>query len=137
VLRFRERGGTLVLRTADVPVVRFDPEALETIVENLIENALKYAQGTPRLEISLDGTSDRVRVMAKDEGIGFAPTDGPRLFDKFFRSAGGEVQVAKGSGLGLYIARALARGAGGELSASSEGPGKGATFTLELPVAGK
>jgi signal transduction histidine kinase len=108
--------------------VRGDRDALHVVVENLLDNARKYGGGTVELVESFSGT--RWRLAVKDSGRGFEMGEVERLFEPFER--GGGAGVAHGSGLGLFIARQLMRRMGGELRASSPGPGKGATFTLEL-----
>jgi len=108
--------------------IRCDPDALHVVVENLLDNARKYGGGTVELLETLEGA--RWRLAVKDLGRGFEMGQVERLFEPFER--GGGAGVAHGSGLGLFIARQLMRRMGGELSAVSPGPGKGATFTLEL-----
>jgi signal transduction histidine kinase len=109
-------------------IIRCDPDAVHVVVENLLDNARKYGGGSVELVESLAGT--RWKLAVKDLGQGFAMSDVERLFEPFER--GGGPGVAHGSGLGLFIARQLMRRMGGELRATSAGPGHGATFTLEL-----
>jgi signal transduction histidine kinase len=108
--------------------IRCDPDALHVVVENLLDNARKYGGGSVELTESIAGT--RWRLAVKDAGKGFKTADVERLFEPFER--GGGAGVAHGSGLGLFIARQLMRRMGGDLRATSPGPEKGATFTLEL-----
>ena len=108
--------------------IRCDPDALHVVVENLLDNARKYGGGSVELFEYFVGT--RWRLSVKDSGQGFEMSDVERLFEPFER--GGGAGVAHGSGLGLFIARQLMRRMGGELKASSPGPGQGAIFTLEL-----
>ncbi|WP_372595142.1 ATP-binding protein, partial [Actinotalea sp.] len=70
-----------------------------------------------------------------DTGVGLAPEDLERVFERFYRAPGGAARRSDGSGIGLTIARGLARDHGGDLTAMSPGPGSGATFRLTLPVA--
>jgi signal transduction histidine kinase len=115
---------------ARVPsTVRCDPEAFHVVLENLLDNARKYGGGQVVLSESTHGLTWRLAI--QDQGRGFEMAQVERLFEPFER--GGGTGVSHGSGLGLFIARQLMRRMGGELYARSEGPGKGATFTMELP----
>ena len=106
-------------------------DAVRVVLENLLDNARKYGGGNVELVTAAKGP--RWRLEVRDQGQGFSPGDAERLFEPFER--GGGKGVAHGSGLGLYISRQLARRMHGELTAFSGGPGKGSTFTLELPLA--
>jgi signal transduction histidine kinase len=112
--------------------VRVDRDGFRVVLENLLDNARKYAAGR---EVTVSGqTVGRTcRLEVHDQGPGFNPADAARLFDPFRRNKNNG--VTHGSGLGLYIARELAHQMGGELSATSRGPGQGATFVFELKVA--
>lgn len=121
----------LTWQPGDSLAVSCDRDAVRVVLENLLDNARKY--GGRKVEI-LDRTKgSRWLLEVKDHGQGFAMHDAERLFEPFER--GGGTGVAHGSGLGLFIARQLARQMNGELTARSEGPGKGAVFALELPMA--
>lgn len=113
------------------PSVICDRDAVRVVMENLLDNARKYGGGA--VEISETSRHTRWRLEVRDRGQGFDARDAERLFEPFER--GGGHGVAHGSGLGLYLSRQLARHMRGELTATSEGPGKGATFALELEVA--
>jgi PAS domain S-box-containing protein len=114
-----------------LPPVRADPLRLERILLNLVSNALKYSTGEVRLRAHADGA--RLMVEVADEGRGISSEDLPRIFERFYRSPA--AARIEGLGLGLYVARTLAEAHGGSLDAVSEGPGRGATFTLALPIA--
>ena len=113
----------------DVPRVYADPDKLEQVLTNLVENAAKYGslQGMA-VTVGLDGPA--VRVSVSDTGEGIPADDLPRVFTKFFRRDHGR---PSGTGLGLWISRGLVEAHGGELVATSE-PGQGATFTFTLPT---
>ncbi len=113
--------------TASVPV-RASPEAVRVILENLWENAHKY--GGTRVLVSAERAGPSVLLHLTDDGIGFEPGDAQRMFEPYERLH----THTRGTGLGLYIARSLARAMGGELSARSSGSGQGSTFTLALPA---
>jgi signal transduction histidine kinase len=131
---FQERSGGIELAASKDAVAKGDGEAVETILSNLVDNALKYSRGKPHVRLSTRREGRWLRVDVTDHGIGLSPQEAARVFQKFYRAPPGEQQHAKGSGLGLFIARGLAQSLGGRLSVQSEGPGKGSTFTLSLPV---
>jgi signal transduction histidine kinase len=110
-----------------------DPDRLDQILVNVVGNALKYtpAGGWVEVVTARRGTAGRVRV--SDSGVGIEASDIDRVFDRFFR--GSSAEHREGTGIGLTIARGLARAQGGDLAAESPGPGRGATFTLDLPSA--
>ena len=109
--------------------VRCAPDPFRVILDNLLDNAKKYGNGTEvRLGARVDG--DRVALDVRDGGVGFAPEEADALFEPYHRGAG--VEHRRGTGLGLYIARTLARSLEGDLRAESGGPGRGATFTVWL-----
>jgi two-component system, OmpR family, sensor histidine kinase SenX3 len=109
-----------------------DADAFRVIIENLLDNARKYGGGKAP-NISHAQSPGYVRVAVSDRGSGFSPSDSERIFDVFSRGPGTTGQ--HGSGLGLFISRELAKQMGGTLVAHSDGPGMGATFTLELRTA--
>lgn len=109
-----------------------DLAAVRSILDNLLDNAAKYGGGEVR--VVLERAGDRLIVEVRDQGVGFEPGRAESLFLPFVREAGGAGQ-RRGTGLGLWIARGLARGMGGELEAQSAGPGQGAAFRLLLPLA--
>lgn len=121
------------LSMPEVPVlVNVDADRVRTIVTNLMRNALKYSPGGQPVRTTVE-TGDRVLVRVADSGIGIAEEDLPRLFTRFGRLVRGEDAQIPGTGLGLYLSRELARLHGGEIAVEST-PGKGSTFTLELPL---
>jgi hypothetical protein len=127
------RGGRLTLELDAPRPLLTDPEVLEIVLENLLDNAVKYALGRPEVTLSARQDGGGVRIEVADHGRGFRPPDAERLFEKFFRTEESEADAVRGTGLGLYLARSLARACGGDLTAASDGPGLGARFTLVLP----
>lgn len=108
-------------------VIEVAPDRFRVILENLLDNARKYGEGR---DVKLSGriVGPHVALTVTDQGAGFAPGDSEVLFEPYRRGRSGEKR--HGTGLGLYIARSLARGMGGDLRAESPGPGQGATFTF-------
>jgi len=114
-----------------VPEIRGDPERLRQVLGNLIENAVKYSPAGKAVEVRIAAGTGTVHVSVSDRGPGIDATDQGLIFEKFGR-VGGEGQKP-GTGLGLFIARSIAEAHGGALTVSST-PGRGATFTMTLPL---
>jgi signal transduction histidine kinase len=114
-----------------VPEVRGDPERLRQVIGNLIDNAVKYSPAGAAVEVRIAPGNGKVHVSVSDRGPGIESADQRLIFEKFGRVAGDGAKP--GTGLGLFIARSIAEAHGGELSVSSAA-GRGATFTLSLPV---
>jgi signal transduction histidine kinase len=115
----------------DVPDVYADPDKIEQVLTNLLENACKYASPVGiRLTASRDDTDDTIVVSVADVGEGIPADEVPKVFTKFFRRNEGR---PTGSGLGLWISRGLVEAHGGELTASSN-LGQGSTFRFTLPA---
>ncbi len=118
--------------------VRADPMAVDGVLRNLIENAMSAMKptggGTVTIRGYHGGSGDAVFDI-KDTGVGFEPGQGAKLFDKFFRIDNHGGRDAAGTGLGLFIVRRFMHFENGRVHAQSEGPGKGATFTVIWPVA--
>ncbi len=113
----------------------FDPAALLTVLENLTDNAFKYGGEEPEVTLRADCDNGRVRLHVEDKGQGFSPDQAESLFVPFQRAHGERNAAQHGTGLGLSISRSLTRRMGGRLTAHSEGAGRGARFTVELPEA--
>jgi two-component system sensor histidine kinase SenX3 len=121
---------------ADAVVVG-DADELRAAVWNLLDNAVKYsAADDVRIEVRLETAEDgRLAVRVADHGVGISPAELKRIFRRFYRTPTGVAVRAKGSGLGLFIVRSVARKHGGRAFAESDGTGRGSTFTLLLPKA--
>lgn len=112
-----------------------DESKLHEAIRNLVDNALRYTpEGAVTIKISIT-EKQTAAISVSDTGIGIAPEDIRMLFAKFQRGERGSKQFADGSGLGLYIVKKLIVGMHGNIHVDSEGPGRGATFTIELPLA--
>jgi signal transduction histidine kinase len=107
-----------------------DPKLLEMIFENLIENARKFAIGSPHVNIDSQIDSQRWSITLKDSGLGFDPADSDKIFDRFYRSKNSGARTIPGTGLGLYLAAQGAKTLGLTLTARSHGVGRGASFRL-------
>jgi signal transduction histidine kinase len=120
-----DRGVTLLCRAEKAPVLG-RPAEIRRALLNLLDNALRHTPRGGSVEVTVSSSAGLVRIAVRDSGPGLAPEDLERVFERFYSSAG-----EQGTGLGLPIARAIARAHGGELRASSPG---GALFELELPA---
>ncbi len=120
------------LEQAETPVMA-DRDAFRVILENLLDNAKKFGAMQP-IELYGAVAGDRYVLRVSDRGVGFEPTHAERLFAPFERGDADQRGIG-GSGLGLYIARALAEGQGGGLTGASAGRNQGSTFTVSLRVA--
>jgi hypothetical protein len=110
-----------------------DPVALEIAVLNLLDNAAKYSESGTPIRVTVRDDPRGIAVSVGDAGLGLERRELRRVFNRFYRvrSAAG---LARGTGLGLFVSRSLMRQLGGDILATSTGPGEGATFTISLPI---
>ena len=125
-LRFEQRGPRV---TVDA-----DRARLEQVLTNLLTNAAKYTPAGGRVTVAVEREDGHAIVRVEDTGIGIDADDLRRIFDPFAQSEASLERSRGGLGIGLTLARSLAELHGGTLDAASEGPGRGSTFTLRLPV---
>lgn len=118
---------------ADCPPVLADEDRLSQVIENLLSNAVKYSPAEGSIIITGAVEGQMMRISVQDQGVGLAEDHLERVFDKFFR-ADTSKNAPSGTGLGLYITRAIVEAHGGRISASSL-PGQGTTITFTLPLA--
>jgi signal transduction histidine kinase len=112
--------------------VRGDRGELQTAFSNLLDNAVKYTKGEPKIAVKLRRSpTGKAEVYIKDNGIGIAQADLKRIFKRFYRVSD---NGAKGTGLGLAIVRTIIEKHGGRVAAESNGIGKGSTFIVRLPT---
>jgi two-component system sensor histidine kinase SenX3 len=117
-------------------VVLGNVEELKAAVWNLIDNAIKYSTSDVRVKVELEELADdRVAVRVVDQGIGISSTELKRIFRRFYRAPALGAVRTKGSGLGLFIVRSVARNHGGRAFAESAGAGQGSRLTILLPKA--
>jgi signal transduction histidine kinase len=124
---------TLTSSVAAVPPVRADRGRFLQVLDNLVSNAVKFTPDGGEVHVSLDERDGTVRLEVSDSGMGISAADQRRLFERFFRADNAVAQQVPGTGLGLYICRAIAEAHDGTISVRSE-LGSGSTFRLELPV---
>ena len=125
----------VVSRLTDSQPLYVDGDAARLLqcVTNLLTNAAKYTDAGGRIRIDLRGAEEHAFISVSDNGIGIAPDLLPKIFELFVQSARSLDRSEGGLGIGLSVVQRLVRMHGGEVTAASEGPGKGATFEIRLP----
>jgi two-component system, OmpR family, sensor histidine kinase SenX3 len=117
------------------PIVSGDPSELRTAISNVLDNAIKYSAGRElhvTVEVAISGEKN-VQVRVRDRGVGIPSDELKRIFKRFYRVPGRTLAQIKGTGLGLFIVRSIARAHGGKVFAESSGEARGTTVTIELP----
>ncbi len=108
--------------------------ALNMVLGNLLENAIKYSPSKGAVEVSIDKKSDQMDVIVKDFGLGLSKRDKKRIFKMFYRSDNATSRAIPGTGLGLFIVKTTMEQIGGHISVSSSGQGEGSTFIASFPA---
>jgi len=111
-----------------------DRNALLIVINNLVDNSIKYTDGPVEIEIDLSQTEKNVVIKFSDKGVGINPRHQKKVFQKFHRIHELNVPSVKGTGLGLYWVREIVRSHGGRVNVNSAGLNKGTSFTIELPI---
>ena len=133
-LRAEKMGGFLYDQTGDQPVpVRADRFHLSNILNNLLDNAIKYHSGKPDITIGIDLLGREAVLNICDRGIGIPREHLHRVFEKFYRIPTGNVHNVKGFGLGLFYVKSICEAHHWKLSLESE-PGRGTTIRIRMPV---
>jgi len=129
-----EQKGTIHC-TLDAPFssLKGDIHHLRHVIENLLDNALKYSEGVPQIVMRTSGDKKKLHLTIQDQGMGIATEDQIFIFDKFFRVSQGNTHNVKGFGLGLSYVKRITELHGGQIHVKSQA-GKGTTFTLTFPV---
>jgi signal transduction histidine kinase len=125
----------LHLETVDVPRIQGEPAKLAQLIDNLVSNAIKFTPRDGRVGVRLTARDTMIRIEVSDTGIGIPDAERERLFERFFRAQSALEQQIQGTGLGLYISKAIVDAHGGRIGVDSA-PGEGTTFVVELPVGG-
>jgi signal transduction histidine kinase len=117
----------------DRPVVgSWDRDRIGQVLTNLLTNAIKYSPQGGEVVVRVAEHGGEAVLSVSDQGLGIAPSDLPRLFERFYRAPDSGA-TARGLGLGLYIVKELVETHGGRIVAESAGEGRGSTFTVSLP----
>lgn len=120
---------------AEEIILSGDASELQTAFTNLIDNAIKYSSGEPRISLRVKKAGEKkVQIFFKDNGIGLEPADMKQIFKRFYRVSNTATQERKGTGLGLFIVKSIIEKHGGKIWADSKGEGKGSTFIIQLPI---
>ena len=119
---------------ASLPKVMADEDRLNQILLNLLNNALQYSMPGGRVRVSASHSDGQVHIFVSDNGVGIAQEHLPRIFDRFYRVDKSRSREAGGSGIGLTIAKRLVEAHRGNILVTSEGLGKGSTFSFTLPI---
>ena len=134
-LQLQEKGGTLQLRlNAHEHIIVADEVHFSNIIFNLLDNALKYSDKAPYIEVETTNTNNNsFGIKIKDNGIGMDRETQSRIFERFFRAHTGNLHNVKGFGLGLSYVKAIVEAHEGKIKVESV-PGKGSTFTVTFPL---
>jgi two-component system, OmpR family, sensor histidine kinase BaeS len=131
------RQAHIALKTAadeQLPELSIDLERMVQVLENLVSNAIRHTDEGGEIVLSARAEGTDVLLVVQDSGRGIAPEALPHLFDRFYRVEAGWAAEGGESGLGLAIARSIVEAHGGSITADSPGVGRGARFTIRLPV---
>lgn len=132
-LKLQSKNGHLELHLkAHSYLIKADKTHMINVFNNLVDNAIKYCEGEPVIEITTENNADGLVISIKDNGIGMSPNQQKRAFDKFYRVSTGDLHDVKGFGLGLSYVKFIMENHNGNIKLQSE-LGKGSTFKLFLP----
>lgn len=127
------QGGAISFEAAPSLKALVDPEEMSMVVRNLLENAVLYSPQSPELAVRLEKSGTWLLLSVQDHGRGLDKKEQKLVFERFYRAQPPGSNV-RGTGLGLYIVESVIKGYGGTVGVTSDGPGKGCTFTVKLPA---
>ena len=133
---FKEKNGELIISlNAKKTLIKADRLHFTNVIHNLVDNAMKYCERSPIIQITTENIGNDLIISVKDNGIGISDRDQKQVFNKFFRVHTGDVHNVKGFGLGLYYVKEMVEGhkAGIELKSKI---GEGSEFKLIVPLVG-
>lgn len=133
--QYIEKGVSLIVDLPDsLPTVRADFDRTVQIITNLLGNAFQYSNAGDEVRVSIVRDNEYVRFFVSDTGIGLAPNELEHIFERFYRVDKSRSRSRGGSGIGLTVTKHLVEAQGGQISAFSEGVGKGSQFSFTLPL---
>ncbi|HNP53936.1 MAG TPA: HAMP domain-containing sensor histidine kinase [Ferruginibacter sp.] len=134
-LPLQEKGGSLEVElTASKDTIEADEVHFTNIINNLLDNAIKYSKENPLIHLSTSNQGNQLKIRIEDNGIGMNKETLNRIFEKFYRAHTGNIHNVKGFGLGLSYVKTMVDAHQGQIRAEST-PGKGSIFTLSIPLA--
>jgi signal transduction histidine kinase len=119
---------------ASLPVLHFDPEAIQQVIDNLLDNAVKFSLPHSEIIVRVKTSGDAVIIAVQDHGIGLVQHQLTQVFEQFYQVDSGRTRQYGGMGIGLALCRAFVEAHGGRIWAESAGEGQGSTFFVALPV---
>jgi signal transduction histidine kinase len=131
----RKRFALEVTVSPDLPAIAADADALEQAILNLLSNAVKYSGEAREIRLRVDRDGDDAVIRVQDKGVGIAPDQHRRIFERFYRAPTPASGETTGAGLGLTLVEHIARAHGGSVTVESA-PGQGSTFSIRLPIGG-
>jgi len=130
----RAKNCRLSFKISDkLPVLNIDPIKIEQVIDNIVSNAILYNKRKGQVKVSLSKKGKKVLFCCKDTGIGITEKEKDKIFTKFYRSERVVLLATRGSGLGLFISKAIIEKSGGKIWFKSK-KGKGSTFCFSLPI---
>jgi len=131
-LKLKDGSITLELEPQEIDI-KADPLHFTNVITNILDNAIKYSDSTPTINIKVERKDEQALLHISDNGIGIDKEDIKKIFDKFYRVNTGNVHNVKGFGLGLFYVKNICRAHGWKISASSEQV-KGTTISINIPL---